>query len=213
MRLLILTCFLFAFSSKGFSQVVNRYTQPTPPAQYSPMTFDELLFAPKVKSKKYEQNLQRLKLIYSKALGYTEIYIDDFDEQFKNDMLIFASEFDQIVKGDLSTKDSEIQKLEYQFQRMSKNFEARRLLSPKDLKSSDRTYAANEEIPINNYLFFQNGTSVYNSDEMMGNSPSGEVLGQLNGTRVFVLTKSSSVFYKIKIGNKIGFIQTKFEKE
>jgi hypothetical protein len=207
MRLLILTTSAFAISFSCLSQV-NRYTAPPNVAQYNPMTFDELLFAPKVKSQKSDENFQKLKSLHTKILAYIEVNKDDFDEIFNNEMVSLATKFDEIVKGDLSSKEYEIQKLEFGFEKIKRDFEKR----PKNLNQIESSRSSplisKNNVESNSPTKVELGVPVYSMPKLKRDYPESVILGYTKRYNYVLLEKFNEEFYKIRLNGELGYIST-----
>ncbi|WP_297335904.1 hypothetical protein [Algoriphagus sp.] len=210
MRLIIFTTFVFFISFSSFSQV-NRYTAPPPVAKYNPMTFNELLFAPTIKSKKSDENFQKLISLHSKVLAYVEVYKEEFDEKFNNEIVDFATKFDEILKGDLSSKEYEIQKLEFSFEKIQRDFENRLKNKSSAPPKSYSPQRKREESNAPTKVVL--GSPVYSMPILARESSNSKIIGYTKRYNYQLLEKYDEKFHKIKIEGKLGYISSNWINE
>lgn len=198
----ILIIFISTISFKAFCQE-NRYSAPPPVAQYNPMTFEELQYAPTRKKKADEENFNILEKMILDFAKYVELR--GTDDIFLKKIIPIIEKAESLMKKDMSDKRNDL------------------ILIDKGLKEAISQYELRISKPENDPFFPDNsglflvrkgvfifsepnslteGTGAWNSE--YGSS----VLGTVNRGEVKILEKVNQYFYKVDFKGNTGYLST-----
>jgi len=160
-------------------------------SEYKPLNMNEMLLLPRIKSQKYNENYKKLVSLAEKMVAYCEV--NDIDDFFKFEFLQMVDENEKLITGDLVGKDAEIQKFDYRFQKITRDFEAREREGVTKLRLS---YSA----------------PIYNIPDHPIENSSVKVIGRSNEENTFIIGKHNDEYLKVKFKNLNGYVHKQFLK-
>ncbi|MBA4302197.1 MAG: hypothetical protein C0433_19150 [Cyclobacterium sp.] len=199
MRPFILIFGFLSISFTGFCQV-NRYTAPPPVAQYNPMTFEDLKFAPSNKKQAADQNFQILQKI---AYGLAE-YIEKrgADDQLIEQLAPYGEIIENLAVSDLSNKRNDLVKLDQDLKKVIKNYEQRQASGFSDLYFED----------LSGLFKVKQGALVVSKPIRTTTAEDAEPQGFAKSGEIKVVRKANENFYEIEFNGKKGYLSKEFLK-
>lgn len=109
MKKLIFSLILLSLIFQGYSQV-NRFSKEVPTATYTPSTFDELLYAPRIMKERYDQNAAKVDDLINWIF---ELKKQTTESQFLNAMDVYYKLLKTFYEKDLARYDDQIRKVKF----------------------------------------------------------------------------------------------------
>jgi hypothetical protein len=160
-------------------------------SEYQPLNMNEMLLLPRIKSQKNNENYRKFRSVAERMVAYFEV--NEIDDLFKFEILEMINEAEKNLTGDLVGKDAEIQKFDYRFQKITRDFEAREREGVTKLRLS---YNA----------------PIYNIPDHPIENSSVKVIGRSNDENTFIIGKYNDDYLKVKFKNLNGYVHKQFLK-
>jgi hypothetical protein len=109
MKKLIFSLILLSLIFQGYSQV-NRFWKDVPTATYTPSTFDELLYAPRIMQERYDKNAAKVDDLINWIF---ELKKQTTESQFLNAMDVYYKLLKTFYEKDLARYDDQIRKVKF----------------------------------------------------------------------------------------------------
>lgn len=199
MKAILIILMLFLSISSSFGQV-NRYTQTPPPAQYNPMNFDELKFAPTNKKQAADQNFEILQKIAYGLAEYVEMR--GADDQLIEELAPYGEKMQKLAVSDLSTSRNDLIKLDQELKKIIKNYELRLSSNTGD------TYF----VDLSGLFKVKSGALVVSNPVKTTTDEDAEPQGFAKSGEIKVIRKTNENFYEVEFKGKKGYLSKEFLK-
>lgn len=162
------------------------------------MSFEELLFAPQQKNIKQDANFKKIEQLALEINTYIEVNTPD--DQLWVELGNFAEKIVNIVGSDLTTKDKDILKLEFEIKKSFREFEKRdSLTKPSNIqKKSGGTSVESTQFP--KLVKVTYGSPIHELPDRTSNK-----IGFAKDT-VLILQSEENDFYKVELNGRQGYI-------
>lgn len=151
-------------------------------SEYKPLNRNEMLLLPRLKAQKYDANMGKLIDLAQKMGTYMEV--NETDDLYYYQFEQLAKEMKLVASGDLAEKDAEVQKLDFQGQKIIRDFETREKdgITKLRIKSSSKIYSQPKEF-----------------------SPIHQI-GRYDPKQTFLVSQHDSKFYKVIHRGRNGYV-------